>query len=134
MEHRSLAAVLQSLGYLVKQVREGGPKPDFKVLRAMLYYIDVVPERLHHPKEDRYLLKRLHRRTDEANATLESLEAQHVRGGELIRDLTQALQHWEQGGDGHFAEFARQADAYAEFTGSTCAWGRTSCSRSPSAS
>src|SRR5262245_11759843 len=35
-EHRSLAAVLHGLRYLVEDVREGRRKPDFTVLRAMV--------------------------------------------------------------------------------------------------
>ena len=48
-EHAALAAMLQSLRLMV----ERGPKKDvdrfFSVLRAMLFYVDEFPERLHHP-------------------------------------------------------------------------------------
>ena len=50
-EHASLAAMLQSMRMMV----ERGPSDDrrnfFDVVRAMLFYIDEFPERLHHPKE-----------------------------------------------------------------------------------
>ena len=114
-EHRSLAAVLHGLQYLVNEVREGRRKPDFKVFRAMLYYIDAFPEKLHHPKEDRYLFARLRQRTTEANAVLDQLEAQHIHGAKLIRDLEQGLLHWEMGGDGDFAAFAAEVERYTDF-------------------
>src|SRR5215469_18035959 len=60
-EHRSLAAVLHGMLYLVNGIRNRGMKPDFKVLGAMVYYIDAFPERYHHPKEDRYLFTLLRR-------------------------------------------------------------------------
>src|SRR5258706_4631834 len=40
--------------YLVREIGERGKKPDFRLLDAMMYYIDTLPERFHHPKEDRY--------------------------------------------------------------------------------
>jgi len=54
-EHRSLAAVLHGMLHLVHAIRDRGARPDFKVLGAMVYYIDAFPERFHHPKEDAYL-------------------------------------------------------------------------------
>jgi hemerythrin-like domain-containing protein len=114
-EHRALAAIIHGLHYLVEQIRKGGPKPDFKVFRAMVYYIDTFPEKLHHPKEDRYLFRMLHERTQEANSVLESLEAQHIRGAALIRELEQALLRWEAGGDAFFPEFVRQVEHYSDF-------------------
>ncbi len=41
--------------YLVHEIRDRGAKPDFGLLGAMIYYIDTVPERFHHPKEEQYL-------------------------------------------------------------------------------
>jgi hemerythrin-like domain-containing protein len=39
-EHRSLAAVLHGLLYLVREIRLRGATPDFELLGAMLHYID----------------------------------------------------------------------------------------------
>ena len=61
-EHRSLTAVLHGMQYLVRQIRFQLAEPDFALLRAILHYIDVVPERFHHPKEDRYLFRLLRER------------------------------------------------------------------------
>src|SRR5262245_49441760 len=70
-EHRSLAAVLHGMLYLVNGIRNRGAKPDFKVLGAMIYYIDAFPERYHHPKEDRYLFARLRARCPMAHPLLD---------------------------------------------------------------
>ena len=114
-EHRSLTAVLHGLWYLVDEVNEGRRKPDFTVLRAMLHYIDTFPEKLHHPKEQRYLFARLRERTITENAVLDQLEAEHIHGAKLIRDLEQALLRWEMGGQQDFAAFAEEVERYVDF-------------------
>ena len=90
-EHRSLAAVLHGMLYLVNAIRSRGMKPDFKVLGAMVYYIDAFPERYHHPKEDRYLFALLRARCPAARGVLSRLEEEHRAGAEKIRALEQAL-------------------------------------------
>lgn len=114
-EHRSLAAVLHGMLYLVRQTRERGAKPDFKLLGAMLYYIDAVPERYHHPKEDKYLFALLHARCPAAHPVLDRLRAEHRIGAEKIRSLAHALTRYENGGDAEFDAFATAVEGYAEF-------------------
>jgi hemerythrin-like domain-containing protein len=114
-EHRCLSAVLHGLQYFVNEVREDRRKPDFKVLRAMVHYIDTFPEKLHHPKEDRYLFARLRQRSTEGNAVLDRLEAEHIHGAKLIRDLEQDLLRWEMGGQDNFTAFADEVKHYADF-------------------
>ena len=58
-EHQALAAMLRSLSMLLAHARRHGAMPDFDVLRAMLFYIDEFPERLHHTKESELLFPRL---------------------------------------------------------------------------
>jgi hemerythrin-like domain-containing protein len=114
-EHRSLAAVLHGMLYLVRQTREHGAKPDFKVLGAMLYYIDAVPERFHHPKEDKYLFALLRARCPEARPVLDQLHAEHKTSAEKIRGLAHALTRYENGGAAEFDAFAAAVESYAEF-------------------
>lgn len=114
-EHRSIAAVLHGLLYLVGEIRAGRSAARFDVLRAMVHYIDAFPERLHHPKEDRYLFVILRQRTREADSVLDRLEQQHRQGAEMIRDIEQALLHYEQGGAEFFEAFASRAAEYADF-------------------
>jgi hemerythrin-like domain-containing protein len=115
VEHRNLAAVLHALRYLVDGVRDGSRKPDFSLLLAMVYYIDTFPEKLHHPKEDRYLFARLRQRTAMGKAALDRLEAEHIHGAKLIRDLEQALLRWEMRGQQDVTAFAEEVERYSAF-------------------
>ena len=114
-EHRSIAAVLHGLLYLIGEIRAGRSAARFDVLRAMVHYIDAFPERLHHPKEDRYLFVILRQRTREADDALDRLEQQHRQGAEMIRDIEQALLRYEEGGAEFFEAFAARAAEYADF-------------------
>jgi len=112
-EHRSLAAVLKGLQAHVGDAGAGRTNPDFHLAGAMLDYIQAYPERLHHPKEDEYLFRFLRQRSVEARAILDTLEAQHTRGAELLTDLRQRLEQSRSQGD--FASFIPALEAYAEF-------------------
>jgi hemerythrin-like domain-containing protein len=112
-EHRSIAAVLHGLIHLTRRVRDHGEKPDFAVLHAMLDYIVSFPEKLHHPKEDRYLFAAVRTRNPQAAALLDSLEAEHAFGGTLIRRLMESLVAYET--SGKFDEFARAVESYSDF-------------------
>ena len=54
-EHQALAAMLRSLLMLLDKSRKDRQPPPFDVLRAMLFYIDEFPERLHHQHESKLL-------------------------------------------------------------------------------
>ena len=114
-EHRSIAAVLHALKQLAKDAENPDVEPRFDAFRAMIYYIDQFPERLHHPKEDQYLFARLEARAPQAKALIEELRAEHVMGAQLIRDLEQALVGLEVGWSGGAHVFRAAVDAYAEF-------------------
>jgi len=114
-EHRSLAAVLHGMLYLVRDTRLRASAPRFDVLGAMVYYIDAFPERFHHPKEDAYLFKFLRMRNPEAGPLVTRLESEHRAGAEKIRVLEQALGRYEHGGAGEFPAFAEAVQAYSAF-------------------
>ena len=114
-EHRSISAVLHALKQLAKDAEDSSVEPRFAVFRAMIYYIDQYPERLHHPKEEKYLFARLEQRSPEAKALIEDLRAEHIMGAQLIRDLEQALVGLEVGWSGGARAFSAAVDAYAEF-------------------
>jgi hemerythrin-like domain-containing protein len=114
-EHRSLAAVLHGLLYLVRQTRDKGAPANHAVLSAMLYYIDAFPERFHHPKEDRYLFPLLRARAPETGSVLDALEKDHVVGAAKLRALIQAFTRYREGGEVEFNAFAEALEAYAEF-------------------
>jgi hemerythrin-like domain-containing protein len=115
-EHRSLSAVLHALLYLVRQVADHGMEPDFRVLGAMVHYIDTVPERFHHPKEDKYLFALLRERHPDAAPLLDRLQRDHQIGAEKIHALEQTLLRYEhQGGEGGRSSFASAVEAFAVF-------------------
>jgi hemerythrin-like domain-containing protein len=114
-EHRSIAAVLHALKQLAKDAQDTSVEPRFDVFRAMIYYIDQFPERLHHPKEDKYLFARLEARAPHTKPLLDDLRAEHVMGAQLIRDLEQALVGLEVGWAGGPTAFLAAVNAYAEF-------------------
>jgi hemerythrin-like domain-containing protein len=114
-EHRSIAAVLHALKELAKQAQDPAVRPEFEVFHAMIYYIDQFPERLHHPKEDRYLFPPVVQRAPQAKRLVDDLRAEHAMGVQLVRDLEQSLIAVEVGWPGGAATFLKAVDAYAEF-------------------
>lgn len=113
-EHRSLAAVIHGLQHAVAQVRVGALTPDFPLLRAMLFYIEQFPERLHHPKEEAFLFRLLRTRTAEHNDVMVDLEQQHHEGAALFADLRRALQAFEAGDGGAVERFGSAVDRFAQ--------------------
>ena len=114
-EHRSLAAILHGMLYLVHQIRDRGAEPNFDLFGAMIYYIDAFPERFHHPKEDQYLFRLLRIRHPDAAPLLDQLKTEHNAGAEKIRTLEQVLARYEQGGPTEFSNFMAAVEDYTEF-------------------
>ncbi len=113
-EHRSLAAVIHGLEFVVREARETGSTPSFPLLHAMVHYIHAFPETLHHPKEEVYLFSKLRERTAEFNATLDELERQHRDGGLLLDELERAVERYQadpSAVDAFAAVVARFADS-----------------------
>lgn len=113
-EHRAIAAMMQGLRQIVAGIEAGRLKPDFELFRAMIEYIDKVPEQVHHPKEDQYLFARLRERSAEALPVIELLEAEHRIGDQRIREVEAAMQHYEQLGDAGFPTFRAAVTKYVE--------------------
>ena len=114
-EHRALSAMLRSLSMLLAQSRREARLPDFGVLRAMLFYVDEFPERLHHRKESELLFPRVRQRCPELAAVIERLESDHAQGEKAIRELEHALLAFEMMGDSRRAEFEQAAERYIRF-------------------
>jgi hemerythrin-like domain-containing protein len=113
-EHRSLSAVLHGLRHLVREMRDRGKAPDFRLLGAMLYYLDAFSEKLHNPKESAYLFARLRSRTHEADQVIAQLERQHAESAQIGRDLDHALARLEAGMSDGLAVFAATVDRLME--------------------
>jgi hemerythrin-like domain-containing protein len=112
-QHSSLAAVLHAMTVLVREVRDRGKRIDPKVFRAIIYYLDVFPEREHHRNEELVLFPLIRLRTHEADALLDQLAREHMAGEQAIRDLEQAFLRYEER-PGEFASFAAAAERYVE--------------------
>lgn len=107
-EHGALSAMLRSISLLLAEHRKRGTLPDFTVLRAMLFYVDEFPERLHHTKESRLLFPMLRRRSSEAAAVLDRLDRDHAGGEHAIRELEHLLLGFEMMGGTVHGEDRRQ--------------------------
>ena len=112
-EHRSFAAVLHGLNYLVREIRERGAAPMFDALAAMIYYLDVYLERVHHPRESEYVFRLLRARAGSAATMLDVVEGEHDAGAQAMRALEQAFIRYHQGGESEFPAFVAALEAYS---------------------
>ena len=117
-EHAALSAMLQSLRMMIQRGPGDAPEQFFDVLRAMLFYIDEFPERLHHPKETSLLFPPLRTRAPHLQGTLERLERDHAHGEAAVRELQHLLLAWELLGESRRSAFEvamlRHLDFYLE--------------------
>ncbi|MBK7617134.1 MAG: hemerythrin domain-containing protein [Vitreoscilla sp.] len=111
-EHQALAAMLRSLPMLLAQARRENKLPDFSVVRAMLFYIDEFPERLHHTKETQLLFPKVRARMPELAATLDRLDADHGQGERAVRELEHLLLAYEVMGESRREAFEQAVERY----------------------
>lgn len=114
-EHGALSAVLRSMSMLVADARRRNATPDFHALRAMLFYVDEFPEKLHHKKESSLLFPLLRQRTQEAAPVLDKLDRDHAQGEHAIRELEHLLIGWEMLGEPRRAAFEQALERYVNF-------------------
>jgi len=114
-EHAALAAMLRSIVLLLEQHRRDRTRPDFRALRAMLFYVDEFPEQRHHRKESQLLFPKLRARTPLSRDLLDRLDAEHARGEHMIRELEHALLGFEMLGEPRRAAFEQLARRYVDF-------------------
>lgn len=114
-EHQALSAMLRSLSMLLAQARREKSLPPFDVLRAMLFYVDEFPEKLHHRKESALLFPRLRERAPELRPVLDRLDQDHAVGETRIRELEHALLAFEVLGESRREAFEQSVDRYIDF-------------------
>jgi hemerythrin-like domain-containing protein len=114
-EHAALAAVLRSLVMLVDRGPQDEPERFFDVLRAMLFYIDEFPERLHHRKETDLLFPKLERAAPQLGPVIAQLDIDHHNGEARVRALQHLLLAWELLGDSRREPFTDAARTYVSF-------------------
>ncbi|CAM5216831.1 Branched-chain amino acid transport system ATP-binding protein OS=Castellaniella defragrans OX=75697 GN=HNR28_001878 PE=3 SV=1 [Castellaniella defragrans] len=113
-EHRAMAAVLDALAHIVRGIDSGRMKPDHTLLASMVDYIAEMPDKLHHPKEDR-IFALLRSKTHEADAHLDVLEAEHRRAVPATSTLDRALVHYLQAGPEGFGAFRDAVLSYVSY-------------------
>jgi hemerythrin-like domain-containing protein len=113
-EHLALAAMLRSLVMLIDRSRDTRQPPPFDVLRAMLFYIDEFPERLHHPKESELLFPKVRARRPDLAAVFDTLDNDHARGEASVRELQHRLLAYELLGEPRREAFEAAARRYVE--------------------
>ena len=128
-EHAALSAMLRSLALMIERGPGEQAERFFDVLRAMLFYIDEFPERMHHPKESDLLFPRLVRVAPELLGVVSRLEAEHAIGQDRVRGLQHLLLAWELLGESRRPEFTEAAQAYLLFICRTCRLKSSSCCR-----
>ena len=111
-EHSSLAAMLQSMRMLVDRGPASDRKNFFDVLRAMLFYIDEFPERLHHPKETELLFPRVAKAAPEVGVAIARLDRDHEYTEHAVREIQHLLLGWELLGDARRQKFVDAFDKY----------------------
>jgi len=114
-EHVALSAMLRSLGMMVERGPGNEPESFFDVLRAMLFYIDEFPERLHHPKESELLFPRVARLVPETREIIARLDNDHANGESGVRELQHLLLAWELVGEARRAAFDEAVKKYLDF-------------------
>jgi len=83
-EHSALSAMLSSIPLLLAESKRNGTQPSFDVLRAMLFYIDEFPERLHHRKETELLFPLLRQRNADCTEALDKLDEHALLAYEMM--------------------------------------------------
>jgi len=114
-EHASLAAMLQSMRMLVERGPDEGRKNFFDVLRAMLFYIDEYPERLHHPKESNLLFPKVVKASPRVLGAIDRLERDHMHSEKAARELQHLLLAWELLGPSRRPAFQEAFSKYIDF-------------------
>ncbi len=107
--------MLRSLVLMVERGPRNAPEQFFDVLRAMLFYIDEFPERLHHPKETELLFPKVAAAAPQTRAVIAQLDKDHHRGENAVRELQHQLLAWELLGDSRRAAFETAARSYVAF-------------------
>lgn len=114
-EHRALARLLGAMQAWVARTREAAAGQDLDLFDAMLRYVENVPDRLHHPREDQLLFPALTRRTAEAAQLIRRLQRDHARGEPLIAALRSTFHAYRDGAPNGLNQLAGAVDEFAEF-------------------
>lgn len=113
-EHMAMSAMLQTLHLVSKRLKGGATAQEFDLMRAMLFYLDEFPEKLHHRKESEVLFRKLRDAAPSASDLLDRLDRDHAAGAQTILELEHLLLAFEQLGDSRRLAFVEAVDRYVD--------------------
>jgi hemerythrin-like domain-containing protein len=107
--------MLQSMRMMVERGPSESRTHFFDVVRAMLFYIDEFPERLHHPKESNLLFPKVVKAAPQVLGAIDRLERDHMVSEKAARELQHLLLSWELLGSSRRAAFEEALKKYVDF-------------------
>ena len=114
-EHRTSTAVLHGMLFVLRHVGYGISEPNFELLGAMIAYLRVFPERLHHPKEDAYLFRLLRKRHPAIVPLLDRLQGEHRVNAEKLKAIEDIFGRYRREGSAHLPALYEAVATYAAF-------------------
>jgi hemerythrin-like domain-containing protein len=114
-EHRALSRVLDSLVRRLADHKRDATPPDSGLMRAMLFYLNEFPERLHHREESSLLFPRLRLRSPRSHGVLERLDREHEQGRVALLELEHELLAFEMIGTARRESFEQALRRYVDF-------------------
>lgn len=113
-EHSTLSAMMKAMRAMVERGPAGNPAQFFDVLRAMLFYFDEFPQRLHHTKETELLFPRVLKAVPELAEDIARLDRDHAAVEQAVRELQHLLLGWELLGESRMPAFIEKAHRYVD--------------------
>lgn len=115
-EHRRYGAVLGMVRQLLSTLGAGPTTVDLGLIGLAFDYVADFVGNFHHPKEDEYLFRKVRARTSGADAILNELEEQHVRGEHKLTEIRAMLQTLQREPTlERFAKFKAAVLSYIDF-------------------
>ncbi|MGE5769998.1 MAG: ATP-binding cassette domain-containing protein [Betaproteobacteria bacterium] len=111
-EHQNLWRIATTIDQVADEMDAGSPA-DPAFFNSVFDYIDQFMDGCHHAKEDEHLFPALRRRSAEAAAVLDRLQAEHRNGPEVLKSLRAQLAA-TMGGTSGKAEFAAALRTYTQ--------------------
>lgn len=113
-EHRALARIIAAMQAWVVGSREPRAGADPELFEAMLRYVEEVPDRIHHPQEDRVLFPVLAAAPGGARVIAE-LEREHAAGAPMLKAVRDAYGRLQGGAPNAINTLSTAVDEFAEF-------------------
>lgn len=113
-EHEAVLKMLDASEEAARQFDAGGKVPP-ETLADLLEFFRVFADQCHHTKEEELLFPLLERKgIPREGGPVGVMLAEHEEGRALIREMAEAAEAYQKGGDGAAARWSRAARAYAQ--------------------